>query len=466
MTVQIFVASGFRGLAVLAAALDAGFFGPEDSGAKEDSGASGRRVLVLSDTTAIPEAAAPFEALPGFAGLRDRFDEVRSWNDAVFPLHPGAWTPRPDDVPLWERHLRRAWGLGDEEVELVVETPHTGPAQAVAQIFTGGPVSVYTDGLTGYGPTAEKIPPLIGTRVGQLIHPDLLPGLAPLLLGEFDAVPRPLPAPALLRVFGELAAAAPEHPAPQGAALLLLSDAGTLPAADGTELHLRMIRGTAALGHTHLVLRPDPGSPEPALPALRAEAVRLGVELTVADAGLPGSQVIAEVLFERLRPALVVGSCSTALLTAAAYYGLPVARAGTGTLLERLSPYENPARIPVTIVDALLPDLADLPDLSDLADRAAVTDHAPLTEDSVADALGGLLPAVAFAMQPRVRPDLRPAAERYLSTRLNASTWRYFKRRRLGSLALPGVVPARLAFVRRNATLRRIARRARTLKRR
>ncbi|MEU8705134.1 hypothetical protein [Streptomyces sp. NPDC048565] len=465
MTVQIFVASSFRGLAVLAAALDAGFFEPEDSAAAGTSGAPGgsgcsrRRVLVLSDTTAIPEAAAPFEALPGFAGLRARFDEVRSWNDAVFPLHPGAWTPRPDDVPLWERHLRRAWGLGDEEVELVIESPHTGPSQAVAQIFTGGPVSVYTDGLTGYGPTPEKIPPLIGTRVGQLIHPDLLPGLAPLLLGEFDAVPRPLSAPALLRVFGELAAAAPEHPAPQGAALLLLSGAGTLPAADETELHLRMIRGTAAIGHTHLVLRPDTEAygPAPALPALRAEAVRLGVELTVPDIRLPGGQVLAEALFERLRPALVVGSCSTALLTAAAYYGLPVARAGTGTLLERLSPYENPARIPVTIVDALLPDLAD---------RAAVADHAALTEDTVADALGGLLPAVAFAMQPRVRPDLRPAAERYLSTRLNARTWRYFKRRRLGSLALPGVVPARLAFVRRNATLRRIARRARTLKRR
>ncbi|HWU08734.1 MAG TPA: hypothetical protein VN520_20520 [Streptomyces sp.] len=445
MTTQIFVASGLHGTAVLAAALDSGCFAE-----------SGRRILLLCDTTAVPEAAVPADAMPGFGRLRTRFDEVLSWNDAVFPLHPGAWEPRADDVPLWERHLRRAWDLGDEEVELVLESPHTGPAQAVAQIFTGGPVTVHTDGLTGYGPTGGKIPPLIGTRVRHVLHPGLLPGLRPLLLGEFGAEPRPLPAPALLKVFGELADSVPEPAAPEGAAVLLLPEAGVLPAAEEEELQLRMIRGTAALGHTHLVLQPCPHDPAPSAPALRAEAARLGVELTAPDSGLPGVPVLAEVLYERLRPALVVGCSSPALIGAAVHYSLPVARSGTGTLLERLTPYENPARIPVTIVDALLPDLAE---------PAAVSGQTPLTEAAVAEALGGLLPAVAFAMQPRVRPDLRPAAERYLAAHLNARTWRYFKRRRLGSLALPGVVPARLAFVRRNAVLRRLARRARALRR-
>ena len=66
--------------------------------------------------------------------------------------------------------------------------------------------------------------------------------------------------------------------------------------------------------------------------------------------------VLAEVLFyQRLRPALVVGCFSTALLTASALYGLPVARIGTELLLERLAPYQNSNRVPVTIVDALLP---------------------------------------------------------------------------------------------------------------
>ncbi|NED24917.1 hypothetical protein G3I37_08415, partial [Streptomyces anulatus] len=66
-------------------------------------------------------------------------------------------------------------------------------------------------------------------------------------------------------------------------------------------------------------------------------------------------------------------------------------------------------------------------------DQAAVTVQSPCSGAE----LDGLLAAVGFAMRPKVRPDLRPAAERYLSTRLDDRTWRYFKRRRLASLALP-----------------------------
>ncbi|MFD6424120.1 polysialyltransferase family glycosyltransferase [Streptomyces sp. NPDC060198] len=446
MTVQIFASSGAHGTAVVAAAVDSGCFRDAE-----------RRILLLCDTAAVPEAMPLSSTLPGFAGLRSRFDEVLWWNDTVSPLHPAAWTPRADDVPLWERHLRRAWDLGDEEVELVLESPHASPAHAIAEIFTDSPVTVYADGLTGYGPTGGKVSPLIGTRVRQVIHPDLVPGLKPMLLAEYGVPARPLPTAALLKVYTELADAHPGFTGSPGAALLLLPEPETLPADGEAELLLRMVRGAVALGHTRLVLQPHPRAPAFSAEELKAEATRLGAGLTVPAFEVPGAPVPAEVLFEKLRPALVVGFSSTALLSASVHYGLPVARTGTGTLLERLTPYENPARIPVTIVDALLPALDD---------AAAVRDQSPPTQETVAEALGGLLEAVGFAMRPRVRPDLRPAAERYLSSRLDTRTWRYFKRRRLASLALPGVVPNRLAFVRRSTTLRRVARRARALARR
>ncbi len=61
---------------------------------------------------------------------------------------------------------------------------------------------------------------------------------------------------------------------------------------------------------------------------MRAEADRLGVELTVLEGPLP---VPAEVLVHRLRPALVAGCTSAALFGAARFHGaLPVAAAGTG----------------------------------------------------------------------------------------------------------------------------------------
>ena len=102
------------------------------------------------------------------------------------PLHPGGWSPRPDDVPLWERHLRRLWNLGDDEVELAVESIQVHPALGLRpDLHRARPSTVYADGLMSYGPTRDKLDPLVGTRIGRLLHLDLVPGLKPLLLTEF-----------------------------------------------------------------------------------------------------------------------------------------------------------------------------------------------------------------------------------------------------------------------------------------
>ncbi|MFB7298573.1 polysialyltransferase family glycosyltransferase [Streptomyces rubiginosohelvolus] len=438
MTIRIFHASSPGAAVLLAAAIDAGYFTEPD-----------RRILLLSRTGPAPETVADVSTSVGFERLRTRFDAVLSWNDAIAPFHPDGWHPRADDAPLWERHFRRAWGLGEEELELVVDSPHAGPARALTQVFAGTPVDVYAEGPGAYGPTGEKIPPLTGTRVRRLLHPDLVAGVRPLLLGEFGVEPRTVPAEAITKVVAELADGEVALPAVEEPALLLgqdLAGAGLIPAADEAGLRLEMVRGAAALGHTRLVYAPDPYAPWENPAALRAEADRLGVELTVLDSPLP---VPADVLMQRLRPALVVGCTSAALFGAARFHGLPVATVGTGLLLERLIPYENPERTAATLADAVLPGLGDAESGAGVGSAAE---------------LDGLLAAVAFAMRPKVRSDLRPAAERYLAAHLDSRTWRYFKRRRLASLALPGVVPARLAFLRSNPALRRVVRRARALR--
>ncbi|MGW8487369.1 polysialyltransferase family glycosyltransferase [Streptomyces sp. NPDC055886] len=438
MTIRIFHASSPEAVVLLAAAIDAGCFTEPD-----------RRILLLSRTGPAPEAVADVSTSAGFERLRTRFDEVLSWNDAIAPFHPDGWSPRADDAPLWERHFRRAWGLGEEELELVVGSPHAGPARALAQVFAGTPVDVYAEGPGGYGPTGEKIPPPTGTRVRRLLHPDLVPGVRPLLLGEYGVEPRTVPAEAVIKVVAELADGEVTLPAVEEPALLLgqdLAGAGLIPAAEEAGLRREMVRGAVALGHTRLVFAPDPYAPWESPAELLAEADRLGVELTVLDGPLP---VPADVLLHRLRPALVVGCTSAALFGAARFHGLPVTAVGTGLLLERLTPYENPQRTAATLADAVLPGPGDAEASSGVGSAAE---------------LDGLLAAVAFAMRPKVRSDLRPAAERYLAAHLDSRTWRYFKRRRLASLALPGVVPARLAFLRSNPALRRVVRRARALR--
>ncbi|MEV7945710.1 polysialyltransferase family glycosyltransferase [Streptomyces rubiginosohelvolus] len=442
MTIRIFHASSPGAAVLLAAAIDAGCFTEPD-----------RRILLLSRIGPAPETVADVSTSVGFERLRTRFDAVLSWNDAIAPFHPDGWHPRADDAPLWERHFRRAWGLGEEELELVVDSPHAGPARALTQVFAGTPVDVYAAGPGAYGPTGEKIPPLTGARVRRLLHPDLVAGVRPLLLGEYGVEPRIVPAEAITKVVAELADGEVALPAVEEPALLLgqdLAGSGLIPAADEAGIRLEMVRGAAALGHTRLVYAPDPYAPWENPAPLRAEADRLGVELTVLDSPLP---VPADVLMQRLRPALVVGCTSAALFGAARFHGLPVAAVGTGLLLERLTPYENPERTAATLADAVLPGLGD-------------TEAVSRAESGVGSAaeLDGLLAAVAFAMRPKVRPDLRPAAERYLAAHLDGRTWRYFKRRRLASLALPGVVPARLAFLRSNPALRRVVRRARALR--
>ncbi|GAA2635930.1 polysialyltransferase family glycosyltransferase [Streptomyces axinellae] len=467
MRTQIFFASTLYGAATLAAALDAGRFAPAD-----------RRLLLVSNNATNPETSHPLNAMPGFERLRSRFDRVLSWNEAIRPFHPGGWSPRADDAPLWERYLRQLWNLDDHpahtgrtgytdgpghtghtghtgytgnDVELVLESIQVAPALTVARLFPDAPIDVYADGLMSYGPTRDKLDPLVGSRVRRLLHLELIPGLTPLLLSEFGVPAEVVPTEAFTAVLAELAQDLPPSAtaAPRGAALLLgqyLSALGILSAEEEEQLHLRMLRGVAARGHRKVVFKPHPVAPARYSRALEEAAAELDVELTVL-----GSPVLAEVLYERMRPALVVGCFSTALLTASAFYGLPAARTGTGQLLERVTPYQNSNRIPVTLVDAVLPDLDD--------------DAAAAFEPRAGSELTALVRAVGFCMQAEVYPELRPEAEHYLSTRLDATTWRYFKRRRLTALALPGAIPRQLAFVPRNRAVRRVARRARALKR-
>ncbi|MGW5125494.1 polysialyltransferase family glycosyltransferase [Streptomyces sp. NPDC004069] len=433
-TTRILCASTLHGAATLAAAIESDRFPGDD-----------RRLLLVCNTAATPETTPAVDEMPGFAPLRDHFDGVLSWNEAIRPFHPGAWSPRPDDFPLFERHLRLLWDLGDDRVSLVTESLRANPALAVAQSFPDAPIDVCADGLTGYGPTPGKIDPLVGTRVRRLLHLDLVPGLTPLLLTEFDVPAHALPADAFTKVLSRIGDAVPLPPLPAHAALLL----GRRPSAPGIlsaeeeELQVRMVRGAVARGHRSVVLKPHPTAPARHSRAVEAEADRLGVDLTVLDLPVP-----AEVLFEKARPALVVGCSSTALFTASTFYDLPTARVGTAALVDRLTPHRNSDRIPAVLADAVLPDL----------------EHGTGEEALPADELNGLLTAVGFTMQPQIHRLLRPAAERYLARHLGPRTQRYFPRKRLTSLGLPGGIPKQLAFLPRNAAARRMVRRARALK--
>lgn len=436
---QIFQVSTLYGAATLAAALDAGQFGP---------GQDSHRVLLVSNNAAIPETALRLEEMRGYGGLAARFDSVVDWNDAISPHHPSGWGPRAEETELWQRAFRLAWGVHpDAPVDLAVESIQVNPARALAAIFSESAVHVYADGLMSYGPTRNKVPRSIACRIQRVLHLDLVPGLRPLLLAEAGVEPELVPNDAFRKVLGEIAGAADgdrrlaeaESEAPTAVLLgQYLAALGILTAEEEEDLHLRMLRGAARLGHTSVLFKPHPTAPARYSRALDDAAAALGVRLTTLD-----SPLLAETLYERCAPALVVGCFSTAMFTAAAYYGVPVARVGTRLVLDRITPYENSNRIPLTIVDHLVPDLEE--------QHGETVPELPATAP---DTLGPLVRTVGYCMQSGLHPTLRAEAEPWLRDHLDSSTQHYFKRRRLQKLTLPGGGP-RGAAIRLRRTVRR-----------
>ncbi|MGW2558962.1 polysialyltransferase family glycosyltransferase [Streptomyces sp. NPDC001514] len=417
---QIFEVSTLYGAATLAAALDTGQFGPREEV---------RRLLLVSNNAEVPETALRLDAMTGYDRIAARFDEVIDWNEAIRPQHPGSWGPRTDEAPLWQRAFRTTWGLGSGPVELIVESIQVNPARALAAIFAESPVQVYADGLMSYGPTRDELPQQIACRIQRLLHLDLVPGLRPLLLSEFGVEPELVPDDAFRKVLAEIAESAAEdrqltqavEAAPT--ALLLgqyMAALGIITGEEEEDLHVRMLRGAAAAGHRSVIFKPHPTAPARYSLALNEAAAETGVKLTVLDGPL-----LAETFYERCRPQLVVGCFSTAMLTAAVYYDIPVARVGTETVLERLTPYENSNRMPLVIVDHVVPDL-------ELGVAPAVPGAAP-------DTLEPLVRAVGYCMQPNLHRGLRGEVVGLLDEgRGDENTGRYFPRARLTDLELPG----------------------------
>jgi Alpha-2,8-polysialyltransferase (POLYST) len=418
VTTQIFLASTAFGLATVVAALEDGAFEPAD-----------RRILVLMCNTEMPEASTAVLEVSGVAELCTRFDQVYDYNEAIEPLHPARWQPRRIEVPLWERYFRRLWSLGDDQLHLVVESIQVNPAQGLCQIFCDAQIDVYADGLMSYGPTRSALPDSIGCRIERLLHLDLVPGLRPVLLSEWAVRPLIISTMSLRSVVkGLISGGAGEEPTrtsePHRTALVVgqyLAAGGLLTEQEEIELYASMVSRCADAGFSTVIFKPHPSAPPAQLNRLHQTAALREIELVVI-----GELQLAEAAYERGGIEAVVGCFSTALATASSLYGLPVFRLGTELMLERLAPYQNSNRIPLTIVDAAVPELTTA--------RSAASRMKPC--------LNELVPAVSYAMQPSMYPDRRAEAMEYLARNPEARA-RYVKRRRLTRLELPGGLPSK-----------------------
>ncbi|MCK6079566.1 alpha-2,8-polysialyltransferase family protein [Microbacterium sp. EYE_5] len=406
---QVFVLNSAYGLMTAVAAMDAGAIPASGSG----------RILVTVNAAIIPEAADGIDTAAHLATLRARFDRVVDLNELLAPERPPHWRVSGGEAPVLERLLRQAWRIGDGEVHLYLQSPQVAPSRVFIDIFAGAPVTIVGDGLMTYSPIRNRWPHSVAGRVVGVVYADTVPGVAPLLFAESGAARIPVPPPALRAVVGEVADATAD-PAidaltglPRPALVLgqYLAALKLISVEEELQMQREMIDAAMRWRPSAIVFKPHPSAAPSVIDELADHARVRGVAFEVFRGTTP-----AEVLALRLPFVGAVAGFSTALPTLQALNGSPIAAVGTELLLQRLTPYENGNRIPVTIIDALT--------------RA----DSPYRGERMQE----LVDAVGYAMQPLIADHLRPRAEAFLTSAPTRERERYFAQARLTSLQLPG----------------------------
>ncbi len=358
-----------------------------------------RRILVVCSTAAIPETAHNLMDSPVLQVAAPLFERVTDFNELIFPLRPADFQPRTSDAHVWER-LMRSW-LGIDQharVSLFVESLQGQPAQAFTTIFYDAPIYVHADGLMVYGPSRNVFPAHIVQRVRCVVFPDFVPSLQPLLLRESNPEYVRVDHRFLRDAIAQVADSSDREQCvwPGGGAafsLVLgqyLADLGVLSAEEETRFMCELLVRAASEVAGPVVFRPHPSAPPQSMRALTQFARDNDIDVIVDVSPVP-----AEVLMHMYAPKAVFSLFSTGLASARYWYGIPAYAHATELLLERLSPFSNSNRIPVTLCDALFSSSTQFNDVAELCT---------------------LVRAVSYAMQPRINADLVTDAQVFIST--------------------------------------------------
>ena len=318
-----------------------------------DTGSVEDRVLLVANTVPAFEAVPAVHEQPEYAPLLALFGRVVLLNDLVAPEHPHGWSPRPGTqaARLASEQLYAACGIDPEEDHrLWVESIHGTASSSLARLFERARIAVYADGLMTYGPTRIGIPDLVGDRIDEVVHLDLVPGIRPYVLREFDPEYRSFPLDGFLRVLESVGRV--DAPAIDGLVAVVvgqyLADLGLLTAEEDAALLARMIRvAVAELPGRPVLVRAHPKAAGHATAAVVAGLVAEGHDVRL----LPTTGLV-ETLFTALDVGLVVSCFSTALFTARAM-GRRTIAVGAGSVLRRLRPYQNSNRMAIVLADLL-----------------------------------------------------------------------------------------------------------------
>lgn len=288
-----------------------------------DPAAPGRHLLLTVHAVDVPETDLELAEQPGWSELVQRFDAHHDYADlmAMAAEDPDAgpltWVPvGPEALAGWRDVWRRELGIDPHRTALVVSDLDRIPATVATMALPRAAITVLATDLSPWSPPLRDPDPEVAARLVELVHRDLLPGVAPV---RHRGVPaRAVALPAVTRspdVEPELA-------------LLVVEDLEVL-GLDPTEVEA-WSRAAEQLARE-----------------LGATGVRYGFDQrTLSPASLPPELPVLT-MAEARRHRIVIG-CRSALLVAAGGTALQ-----PPDLVERLRPWAHPDRVPVVLTAAL-----------------------------------------------------------------------------------------------------------------
>lgn len=423
---QFFAVSSVLQLMNLCAAIDEGLVDEAEE-----------RILIVADTRVINEVGPSFADADFISPLVNRFDRRINWNEWIWPYHPNQWSPSRYDQPVVEKLAQAAWGFADCEVQLFVESLHSNPAIALATVFRRAKIFVHADGLMTYGPTRNRVAPHIAQRLTGLLYMDLIPGLDPVLLSEYEVPRISVSAEALRSQIEHVARGVELYGLAQDSESVMivgqyLSDVHLFSLDEEIGLYQKMLAEAISRNPSKVYFKPHPAASASVNTILKHQADRSGVDFELIEAKIP-----VEVVASVIRPRHVTSCFSTGMVTVWRLFGATAHSVGTRSALEKFAPYENSNRVPVTVCDFLFTDGI---------------------EKAKSSFLQELVRTVSYCMRAQQYPHLRNEAITFL--RIHGSSHsRYFKRRRLTKLDLPGRLPERTTAQSTVSIARRLTRR-------
>lgn len=404
----MFIAPTFLAAATQATAIRSGMYG-----------ASGKRVLLVTNNAVIPEIAPSIADSAGFPALSAEFDQVLLLNDLIWPKHPRGWRFREDEAKGFIDRLTSLTGL-PSEVGVTVQSLGVAPSRTVARILEDSPITVISDGLMSYGPVRSRLTDDISRRLTRLIYLDLIPGLRPQLFAEYGVELVPVPKEPFVEIVSAYLELLPERSKLVGfggadTAMVLgqyLSALGLMSTEEEVELYREMALAAADLGYRRIIFKPHPSAPPSFTDAITSVATERGVVVEIERLGVP-----VEAIFAVAKPGIVLGVFSTALATARSLYGIDTATLGATDLARKLPHYVNSNRVPLALTALTTPQIVCETGMPAhiaepvAADIRLVAQALSATMQPLQYSAEAVVEARAFAQASQKNPELAPYFE-------------------------------------------------------